>query len=41
MEGAILAKFSEIFLKFSKNISSMGDSGGFSAPEEFVSMPER
>ena len=32
MEGAVLAKFSEIFLKFFKNISSLGDSGGFSAP---------
>jgi hypothetical protein len=41
MEGAVLAKFSEIFLKFFKNIFSLGDSGGFSAPVEFVSMLER
>ena len=41
MEGAVLAKFSEIFLKLLKNISSLGDSGGFSALEEFISMLER
>ena len=34
-------KVSAIFLKFFKNIFSLGDSGGFSAPEEFFSMLER